>query len=543
MNPQLNPLHAECGPGTTWTTVNFGEANPGVQTPLGLTFWIEASEASLVEIGHALGAYSRREARVSQVTDRRHMAGFHARMAGNVNRFRELADRMPGTSGDAFEEQVLGVVQSGQRNNPMRRRYPVTAVKMPYAAWRVSAELLRARSDNEVWWRASVAAPGDDVATAVATYREAYHRFARMMYVHGLVTMLAQACFERVTSLATDAGMPGAQSELVTGYGGLEETRLLGDLWAVAREGASLERFVANYGCHGPASGDLSSPSWREDPSAVVQLLDSYAAMRASDGPLERQARQVARRTDVESQLLAALPWHKRAAARLVLKLTAKFVLQREIGKTSYVQLLDVARAGARAAGSALAREGELASGDDVFFLTSAELMGELPPNVREVIAERRVFYDACRRLRLPDTWRGMPAPEPQDAKDGFERELGKVQGIGVAPGVVTGRVRVVTDPLADTLLEDGEILVCETTNPSWVTLFVVAGALVIDIGGALSHGAIAARELGIPCVINTRDGSRRLRTGDTVVVDGSTGAVELVGAAGLSESEDVALA
>src|SRR5580693_3618188 len=294
MNPQLNPLHAECGPDTTWTTVNFGEANPGVQTPLGLTFWIEASEASLVEIGHALGAYSRREARVSQVTDRRHMAGFHARMAGNVNRFRELADRMPGTSGDAFEEQVLGVVQSGQRNNPMRRRYPVTAVKMPYAAWRVSAELLRARSDNEVWWRASVAAPGDDVATAVATYREAYHRFARMMYVHGLVTMLAQACFERVASLATDAGMPGAQSELVTGYGGLEETRLLGDLWAVAREGASLERFVANYGCHGPASGDLSSPSWREDPSAVVQLLDSYAAMPASDGPLERQARQVA---------------------------------------------------------------------------------------------------------------------------------------------------------------------------------------------------------------------------------------------------------
>jgi len=66
---------------------------------------------------------------------------------------------------------------------------------------------------------------------------------------------------------------------------------------------------------------------------------------------------------------------------------------------------------------------------------------------------------------------------------------------------------------------------------------------LVIDIGGPLSHGAIAARELGIPCVINTRDGSRRLRTGDTVVVDGSTGAVELVGAAELSESEDVALA
>jgi hypothetical protein len=117
-----NPLHAESGPGITWTTVNFGEANPGVQTPLGLTFWLEASESSLVEIGYAIGAYSRREAHVSHLVDRRHMAGFHGRMAGNVNRFRELADRMPGTSGDAFEEQILGVVQSGQRSRPVRRR-------------------------------------------------------------------------------------------------------------------------------------------------------------------------------------------------------------------------------------------------------------------------------------------------------------------------------------------------------------------------------------------------------------------------------------
>ena len=86
----------------------------------------------------------------------------------------------------------------------------------------------------------------------------------------------------------------------------------------------------------------------------------------------------------------------------------------------------------------------------------------------------------------------------------------------------------MVRDPLADQL-EPGEILVCETTDPSWTSLFLVAAGLVIDIGGALSHGAILARELGVPCVINTRVGSAVLRTGDRLRVDGDAGRVEVL--------------
>jgi pyruvate,water dikinase len=76
--------------------------------------------------------------------------------------------------------------------------------------------------------------------------------------------------------------------------------------------------------------------------------------------------------------------------------------------------------------------------------------------------------------------------------------------------------------------LEPGEILVCHTTDPSWASLMSLAAGLVIDVGGPLSHGAIVARELGVPCVIGTRNGTRVIRTGDTVQVDGSTGVVHL---------------
>ena len=84
-------------------------------------------------------------------------------------------------------------------------------------------------------------------------------------------------------------------------------------------------------------------------------------------------------------------------------------------------------------------------------------------------------------------------------------------------------------DPLAGEPLQQGEILVCETTDPSWTSLFLVAAGLVIDVGGALSHGAILARELGVPCVINTRVGSQVLRTGDLLRVDGDAGRVEVL--------------
>ena len=77
--------------------------------------------------------------------------------------------------------------------------------------------------------------------------------------------------------------------------------------------------------------------------------------------------------------------------------------------------------------------------------------------------------------------------------------------------------------------IEPGEILVCHTTDPSWAPYFLVASALVIDVGGPLSHGAIVARELGVPCVINTTVGTAQLVSGDVLRVDGGTGRVEVL--------------
>ncbi len=142
-------------------------------------------------------------------------------------------------------------------------------------------------------------------------------------------------------------------------------------------------------------------------------------------------------------------------------------------------------------------------------------------------MAHRRARHAEYERVEIPLTWIGNPTPSPRDADVADDPTV--LTALGVNPGVVEGRVRVVHDPVSDDPIEPGEILVCHTTDPSWVGWFIVAAALVIDVGGPMSHGAIVARELGVPCVINTRTGTTALRTGDRVRVDGAAGTVTLL--------------
>jgi pyruvate,water dikinase len=94
---------------------------------------------------------------------------------------------------------------------------------------------------------------------------------------------------------------------------------------------------------------------------------------------------------------------------------------------------------------------------------------------------------------------------------------------------VVEGTARVIVHQDQTEDLADGDVLICHTTDPSWTSLFLVASAVVIDVGSAMSHGAIVARELGIPCVINTGHGSQVIPTGAQIRVDGSAGTVRIL--------------
>lgn len=118
-----------------------------------------------------------------------------------------------------------------------------------------------------------------------------------------------------------------------------------------------------------------------------------------------------------------------------------------------------------------------------------------------------------------------IPLQNPAVTSEPVGRE---VTGIGVSSGTVEGVARIVHDPdFAD--VQPDEVLVTTTTDPSWSSIMFISSAIVVDIGGALSHAAVVARELGVPCVVNTRDGTSVIKTGDRVQVDGRNGTVTIL--------------
>jgi pyruvate,water dikinase len=529
------PVHTVSAPGTRWSRVNFAEAIQGVQTPLGWTFWDLVMETSVRRAFGAIGALPGRAVPPPDSPDEKISAAFFGLPAGNVTTFHRLGQAMPGTSGDAVVEQMFGECRpagsTGRAVHAGLARYPVVAVKMPVAVIRSSRRIRRMRDELRRWWRSAVIElPPVTVAAATELLRDSAQRFVAVGEVHTTLSMVGQACAEQVEALAETAwGSREGAADLMTGYGGLEETEIMADLCSMAGGTLGMEEFLARHGYHGPDEGNLASTMWREDPKPVQRLAERYRSAEV-EHPGVREAAQQRRRADAERRLLAALSPPGRAKAKIVLRLAELLIPMRELGKASFLHSLDGARSAARILGEHLVRAGLLDDREDVFFLTYAELLAGVTEPAQPVVALRKADHRRFQSLAVPPAWTGNPEPvaeSPGQAAARVAEPVSGLRGIGVVGDEVTGRARVVLDP-AEADLDPGDILVCRTTDPSWTPLFLVAEALVIDTGGAMSHGAIVARELGVTCVINTGTGTRDIPDGATITVNGRTGQVDI---------------
>jgi pyruvate,water dikinase len=170
-----------------------------------------------------------------------------------------------------------------------------------------------------------------------------------------------------------------------------------------------------------------------------------------------------------------------------------------------------------------------LASPDDIFFVPLDELRrfadGE-PLDLKAVVSAQRAAYE--RELARKQVPRLLLS-----TGESFYGGLGEAHdhdliGDAVSPGVAEGTVRVVLNPQG-IRLEPGEILVCPSTDPGWTPLFLMAGGLVMEMGGLVTHGSVVAREYGIPAVVGVYQVTERLKTGQRVRIDGSAGRVTVL--------------
>lgn len=522
-----DPLHAASQPGRHWTRGNIGEALPGVLTPLTWSLWEVAAEGGTRQAFHALGAATRAQRPVPADPGQRFMRAFYGRGAAQLEFLAGMGDRIPGTSGAAIAEQVFGEAPASLVGHRDYRRYPVIAAKLPWTALRAPAVLRAAARDTERWWREqSGAAASLGPTDAVELFADAAERFRRNVALQATTLFcVVQPVYDLLEQLAARADITDLTG-LASGYGGVPETAVVGDLWRVSRGELTLAALVGRHGFHGPREGEMSATVWREDASPLHRLVAEYAATADGQDPREREAALRTQRLAAEHRILASVPAGGRPAVRRLLAMAGRAIPLRGIAKDSYLQATDVIRAAARRIGALLVADGLLARPDDVFFLTDREIEGPLPRDAAALVAARRERHRGYLAVELPSRWVGDPRPVP--VADPAERSDAVLTGVGVSPGVVEGLARVVTDP-SFTEVEPGEILVAPATDPSWSSIMFLSCALVVDIGGALSHAAIVARELGVPCVVNTMSGTRHIRTGDRCRVDGSTGVVTVL--------------
>jgi pyruvate,water dikinase len=267
----------------------------------------------------------------------------------------------------------------------------------------------------------------------------------------------------------------------------------------------------------------LTAKTWSEFPQAALALVRSQvAAERVS--PDEWRERTAAHRREATERVLSALPPERHDEFREIIGSLDGYVNVRE-GR-AYWQLVSCGamRGVVLRTGTELVRQGRIEDAEDILFLTPEEYADGTPSDLRLRVADARKEWERYCALAPP-----FIIGTPGDVAAEAEKRGEALRGSPASRGVATGIARVLKTPEEGSRLQRGDILVCVMTTPAWTPLFAIAGGVITETGGALSHPAITAREYGIPAVLALRDATSRLRDGQTITIDGAAGTVSVI--------------
>ena len=300
---------------------------------------------------------------------------------------------------------------------------------------------------------------------------------------------------------------------------------------------AQLDAFLAEHGHLGQACDDFALSSWVEEPDVYLAELAKRVG-RPAVSATRRRERLRAEADALADRLRERLADQAEDLARFERLLT----LAREIGPLTeghnyWIDRMVQShlRRLATRVGGRLAAQGSIEEPGDVFFLEHPDITAALaaPSDLRTIVAERKAAFARQREIRPPAIV-GKPgaAVTVPDRFDGARIEsdiANELRGTGASAGVVRGMARVALSPADFDRIQPGDIIVCPSSNPSWVPVFVIAGGLVTNTGGVLSHAAVVAREFGLPAVVGIAGATDQIADGREVEIDGARGIVRML--------------
>jgi pyruvate,water dikinase len=409
-------------------------------------------------------------------------------------------------------------------------------------------EYIPALRAHYVWFEAFAREAADlPLADVAARWDEVWPRINDVWRMHMFTTGAAYQVmdelaetYERLTggtsldALKLVQGRTPALHQLERDMYRLTKLRAGADTAAFER---ALATFLVAHGNLGHDGEDMRQSAWRDDPASLITELDRRAAAPGED-PDERFARLVVDGAAVEARAretlrdrpddLAAFD-EVLTAARATGPLTEEhnYHLDRQV-QTHVGRIF-------KSVGARMVAEKLLASADELYLLHATEISAALHDArpQHELARARAAEYARWRRLRHPKT---LGAPAPASVPTSMARTdlgyiakqdvAGAIRGVPASSGLRRGRAKLVRSSDDFHKVTKGDVLVCRSSNISWIPLFTIAAAVVTDVGGSLSHAAVVAREFGVPAVVGCGIALATLRDGQMVEVDGEAGLV-----------------
>lgn len=407
-------------------------------------------------------------------------------------------------------------------------------------------------------------------ADLLGRYRGIVPQMRQSFAQHMIGTYSANIVSGVVAQIGGMVGLAGNVSAMTAGFGGVESAQQSFDIWDLSRVarnsgvvGAAFdgdagkilstleasddpgareflqlwEKFLSDWGFLGPSVWEMRSPTYASHPEIPLRMIDRARTVPDSGSPTSRSSELAAERERATAEIAAriedpAVLGQFQAAVNVL----PVFMPAREAIKVQSTRFCEEARMTLRELGARFVRDGVLERWEDVLLLMDDEadaFLADPTPFADTIVARREQLRE------LESVWPPFVFDGPTPTWDQFTPRTGdaldpaaggeQLQGLGVSPGVHTGRARLISSLEDDVDIEDGDVLVARATDSSWGPLFLTAGAVVCETGAVISHAAIVSRELGIPSAVSVEGALTRIPDGAMIRVDGDAGTVTVL--------------
>jgi rifampicin phosphotransferase len=545
---ELDTIKAECN--DVWTLGNIGEMMPGVVTPLTYSVSAEAIDYGMTMLADKTGAFP-----LKKRTEKRYIQMFYNRLFINMSSMMDYPKNIwlnksddvqfalsgkvfPGITATPeapwplrvinFCRQIISSGRAQKHLNDLKKLDSEFSIDLSGSPRQIHQNLEKARDLLGIGF-------GHHLMTS-AQSGALYSAFMRIMTGdkrwptaedHHVATMLLLNIPEiesadAVKSLEKFASLIRSEKKFAGRFIASSPSEALQILQKDAPPEITRQfsTFIRRHGHRCVRESELREKTWEENPMQLIHTLQSQVRM----GEVKHIRHDFHKETH---EALDHLPLIKRTILMTMIPTARKAVVRREITKALSIRMVNTMRKGYQSLALNLLDLKLLDDPDQIYFLTHEEighLISDSLPGWRSKANRRREILPELDNLRFEEVSFGIP--EPLDKEPVIEIREGQLRGTPVSSGIVQGKVRIVHTLSDADNLEEGEIMVASFTDVGWTPYFSIIAGLVTEIGSPLSHGAVVAREYGIPAVVGAKGAKQFLSTGDMVILDGNHGII-----------------